>query len=194
MTSTSTRSSIPAHDAGTALARLEAELAFVSRRQQLERNGQVPLGWGRAADALVVWALDGDEPPLEYWPGDRAELAACRETFELAPSHLQPRMAELLVRYHDHVVSLEATRSAELAAMPAGSSAGDGVEPDRVAAGGRPNGRVQVELRRHEVRFLVELLSTDGLFAGTSGPAGHDGEASKALAEDLADYFTSLIA
>lgn len=55
---------------------------------------------GRSADALA-WYGAGvrDEPHRDEYPRDRADLAACQRTVDMAPSHIAERMRPVLDRY-----------------------------------------------------------------------------------------------
>lgn len=93
------------------------EVAFMVARHQAQARGRFHATdrcWGISSDALADYALGLRGKPGEWeYPYDRADLAACERTYEMAPEHLRVLMLPILESYRAAVkarYSAEATR------------------------------------------------------------------------------------
>lgn len=85
-------------------AEAEAELNLLLTRMDLKRPGRSARRcWGVSSDALAVGSIRRQPPRRRDYPSDPSDLAACERTYRMAPPHLRPFMALVMVRYRAHV-------------------------------------------------------------------------------------------
>lgn len=83
---------------------LALELEFVLSRVLAENAHRLPRCYGISSDALALFALGKrDEPTRAVYPMDPSDLAACQLTYNMAPTHLQPKMLPALQRMRAYV-------------------------------------------------------------------------------------------
>jgi hypothetical protein len=91
------------HECYMEIDRLRSEAWLMRHREAAKRSSFGRRCWGISSDAMAWAAICGEPVQLSSYPADAGDLAACERTYRMAPDHLRPSMARIMIAFRAHV-------------------------------------------------------------------------------------------